>query len=236
MRPRPQPRLGQRSRDQRGVVAVRAQPLPQVQRPRPRRTAAGTPAAPSPRGVEERAHARQVHAGILARRRDRPARSVTRPAGTRLDRVLITGLDSPLALSPECANPEPAVPTPATAVASRPTPFDSSLIRDSPEGEVSTCRFPSSRSRTASSSSPSRPSRPRRPASSSRTPPRRSPRRARSSRSAPAASTTTAQRVPLDVKVGDKVIYSKYGGTEVKYGGEEYLILSARDVLAVVEK
>jgi chaperonin GroES len=42
------------------------------------------------------------------------------------------------------------------------------------------------------------------------------------------------QRVPLDVKVGDKVIYSKYGGTEVKYGGEEYLILSARDVLAVV--
>ena len=41
-------------------------------------------------------------------------------------------------------------------------------------------------------------------------------------------------RVPLDVTVGDKVIYSKYGGTEVKYAGEEYLILSARDVLAVV--
>ncbi|MBU4335697.1 MAG: co-chaperone GroES [Actinobacteria bacterium] len=43
-------------------------------------------------------------------------------------------------------------------------------------------------------------------------------------------------RVPLDVKVGDKVIYSKYGGTEVKYAGEDLLILSARDVLAVVEK
>ena len=43
-------------------------------------------------------------------------------------------------------------------------------------------------------------------------------------------------RVPLDVKVGDKVLYSKYGGTEVKYNGEEYLILSARDVLAVIEK
>jgi chaperonin GroES len=42
-------------------------------------------------------------------------------------------------------------------------------------------------------------------------------------------------RVPLDVKVGDKVLYSKYGGTEVKYGGEEYLVLSARDVLAVIE-
>ena len=42
------------------------------------------------------------------------------------------------------------------------------------------------------------------------------------------------ERIPLDIKVGDKVIYSKYGGTEVKYSGEEYLILSARDVLAVV--
>ena len=41
-------------------------------------------------------------------------------------------------------------------------------------------------------------------------------------------------RVPIDVAVGDKVIYSKYGGTEVKYDGDEYLILSARDVLAVV--
>nr|WP_210732512.1 co-chaperone GroES [Cellulomonas denverensis] len=43
-------------------------------------------------------------------------------------------------------------------------------------------------------------------------------------------------RVPLDVAVGDKVIYSKYGGTEVKYDGEEYLILSARDILAIVTK
>ena len=43
-------------------------------------------------------------------------------------------------------------------------------------------------------------------------------------------------RVPLDVAVGDKVIYSKYGGTEVKYDGEEYLILSARDILAIVVK
>jgi chaperonin GroES len=41
-------------------------------------------------------------------------------------------------------------------------------------------------------------------------------------------------RVPLDVTVGDKVIYSKYGGTEVKYGGDDYLILSARDILAVI--
>lgn len=41
-------------------------------------------------------------------------------------------------------------------------------------------------------------------------------------------------RVPMDIAVGDLVIYSKYGGTEVKYGSEEYLILSQRDVLAVV--
>jgi chaperonin GroES len=38
--------------------------------------------------------------------------------------------------------------------------------------------------------------------------------------------------VPLDVKAGDTVIYSKYGGTEVKIGGKEYLILSERDILA----
>ena len=44
------------------------------------------------------------------------------------------------------------------------------------------------------------------------------------------------ERIPLDISVGDKVIYSKYGGTEVKYDGQEYLLLSARDVLAIVEK
>ena len=43
-------------------------------------------------------------------------------------------------------------------------------------------------------------------------------------------------RVPLDIAEGDTVIFSKYGGTEVKFGADEYLILSARDVLAVVNK
>ncbi len=43
-------------------------------------------------------------------------------------------------------------------------------------------------------------------------------------------------RVPLDISVGDAVIYSRYGGTEVKYGNDEYIILSARDILAVVER
>jgi chaperonin GroES len=44
------------------------------------------------------------------------------------------------------------------------------------------------------------------------------------------------ERIPLDVKEGDTVVYSKYGGTELKLEGEEYLILSARDILAIVEK
>ncbi len=43
-------------------------------------------------------------------------------------------------------------------------------------------------------------------------------------------------RVPVDVANGDVVIYSKFGGTEVKVSGEEYLVLNARDVLAIVEK
>ncbi|CAB4867726.1 unannotated protein [freshwater metagenome] len=44
------------------------------------------------------------------------------------------------------------------------------------------------------------------------------------------------KRLPLDIAEGDIVVYSKYGGTEVKYDGQEYLILSARDVLAIVNK
>ena len=43
-------------------------------------------------------------------------------------------------------------------------------------------------------------------------------------------------RIPVDVSVGDMVIFSKYGGTELQYNGEEYLVLSARDVLAIVTK
>jgi chaperonin GroES len=38
----------------------------------------------------------------------------------------------------------------------------------------------------------------------------------------------------MDVKEGDTVVYSKYGGTEIKFEGQEYLILSSRDLLAVV--
>jgi chaperonin GroES len=42
------------------------------------------------------------------------------------------------------------------------------------------------------------------------------------------------ERIPVDVNVGDVVFYSKYGGTEVKHNNEDLLILSSRDVLAVL--
>ncbi|ADE56716.1 MULTISPECIES: co-chaperone GroES [Aminobacterium] len=44
------------------------------------------------------------------------------------------------------------------------------------------------------------------------------------------------QKLPLEVKVGDRIIFSKYAGTEVKLDGDEYIIFSERDVLAIVEK
>ena len=43
-------------------------------------------------------------------------------------------------------------------------------------------------------------------------------------------------RIPVDIKVGDIVVYSKYGGTEITSDGQDVLILNARDVLAIVEK
>jgi chaperonin GroES len=43
------------------------------------------------------------------------------------------------------------------------------------------------------------------------------------------------KKVPLEVKVGDKIIFSKYAGTEVKLDDEEYLILRQSDVLAILE-
>jgi chaperonin GroES len=42
------------------------------------------------------------------------------------------------------------------------------------------------------------------------------------------------ERIPVDVNVGDTVFYSKYGGTEVKHDGDDLLILSSRDVLAIL--
>jgi chaperonin GroES len=50
----------------------------------------------------------------------------------------------------------------------------------------------------------------------------------------PGKRSDSGDLIPVDVKDGDRVIYSKYGGTEIKVEGEDLLILSARDVLAVV--
>ena len=52
----------------------------------------------------------------------------------------------------------------------------------------------------------------------------------------PGRTDEKGERVAVDVKEGDTVIFSRYGGTELKYNGQEYLLLSARDLLAIVEK
>ena len=44
------------------------------------------------------------------------------------------------------------------------------------------------------------------------------------------------KRIPLDVKAGDRILYSKYGGTEVKIEGEEHLIMREEDVLGIIVK
>lgn len=46
---------------------------------------------------------------------------------------------------------------------------------------------------------------------------------------------TTGQRIPLDIKVGDRIILSKWGGTEITLDGDEYLIINSSDVLAIVD-
>src|SRR5438128_12130088 len=48
-------------------------------------------------------------------------------------------------------------------------------------------------------------------------------------------SEQTGELIPLDIKVGDTVVYSKYGGTEITVEGEDLLILTSRDGLAIAE-
>jgi chaperonin GroES len=52
----------------------------------------------------------------------------------------------------------------------------------------------------------------------------------------PGRRTDSGELIPMDLKVGDTVVYSKYGGTEITSGGEDLLILTSRDVLAKVGK
>ncbi len=50
----------------------------------------------------------------------------------------------------------------------------------------------------------------------------------------PGKRSDTGDLIPVDVSEGDRVMYSKYGGTDIKVDGEELLILSSRDVLAII--
>ena len=52
----------------------------------------------------------------------------------------------------------------------------------------------------------------------------------------PGRRSDSGELIPLDINVGDTVVYSKYGGTEVSQDGEDVLILSGRDILAIVSK
>ena len=67
------------------------------------------------------------------------------------------------------------------------------------------------------------------------TPPKRNPRRARSSPSARVAATRTASSIPIDLKVGDIVLFGKWSGTEVKIDGQDLLIMKEFDIMGVIE-
>jgi co-chaperonin GroES (HSP10) len=72
-------------------------------------------------------------------------------------------------------------------------------------------------------------------ASSSRTPPKRSRSRARSSPAGNGKAKDDGKLLPLDVKAGDRILFGKYAGQEIKLDGEEYLIMKEDEVLAVIE-
>ncbi|GMA88109.1 hypothetical protein GCM10025868_33590 [Angustibacter aerolatus] len=224
--PRAQPRLGEGRGDQGGVVALGAQPL--AERHRLLLVVRRQPGQQRPPlGGEQGPHAGQIHPQIV------PGGRVSTGTGTQVDRVLTDGLDSVLALSPRVCQPAaPARPPRRRAEAAPHTssthlsttrrggqqvsvsikPLEDRIVVQAVEAETTTASglvIPD----TA----------------------KEKPQEGKVLAIGPGRIDDKGNRVPLDVQVGDKVIYSKYGGTEVKYSGEEYLILSARDVLAVVE-
>ena len=87
---------------------------------------------------------------------------------------------------------------------------------------------------TESSSAGSRPK--RRPPAGSSFPTRRrkSRRKAKSSPSAPARAPTTAASPRCDVKAGDKILFGKWSGTEVKVDGEDLIIMKESDILGII--
>ena len=73
-------------------------------------------------------------------------------------------------------------------------------------------------------------------ASSFPTPPRRSPRRAKSIAVGPGGRDEAGKLIPIDVKVGDRVLFGKWSGTEVKIDGEDLLIMKESDIMGVLEE
>ena len=67
------------------------------------------------------------------------------------------------------------------------------------------------------------------------TPPKKSPRKAKSSQSARASAWKTASSSPLDVQVGDRILFGKYSGSDIKLDGEEYLIMREDEVLGILD-
>jgi co-chaperonin GroES (HSP10) len=87
---------------------------------------------------------------------------------------------------------------------------------------------------TVSWSSASTPKKRPRAASSFRTAPRKSRRRAKWSRSAPAGRDEAGKLIAIDIKSGDKVLFGKWSGTEIKLDGEELLIMKECDIMGVL--
>ena len=67
------------------------------------------------------------------------------------------------------------------------------------------------------------------------TQPKRSPRKAKSSRLERASASKTAKLVPLDVQVGDRILFGKYSGSDIKLDSEEYMIMREDEVLGMLE-
>ena len=87
---------------------------------------------------------------------------------------------------------------------------------------------------TASSSAESRPTKRLRAGSSFPTPPRKSRRKAKSISVGGGAKSEEGKVTPLDVKAGDKILFGKWSGTEVKIDGEDLIIMKESDILGIV--
>ena len=89
---------------------------------------------------------------------------------------------------------------------------------------------------TALSSSASRPRKSQPAASSSRIPPRKSPLQGEVIAVGPGGRDEAGKLIPIDVKVGDRVLFGKWSGTEVKIDGQELLIMKESDIMGIIDE